>query len=246
MDAVGPRELERLNETRWACQHNACQTVLDRLPAIINVLEEVTAEHSGGRSTDARALLAQIDLQFIAFSWHALRLRWCKMSVWLSTVTLSWFMFSCGSGWSPCGRFSRLQGWIFLSLERSLKYCWDMQSCNMETELVPKERQNITNLDGHTIMSSVGEHPLQTKNMTRWHSWVIYCVLNNMLSELIRCFKKPSCIYATSLRSPVRWLKLGCKKSEFGLKFLIPIQNLDSSLNMKESASKHSMMLDAV
>ena len=63
--AGAPRELQRLSETRWACRHIACRTVLDRLPAIIGVLEEIAAEHSGDRRVDACGLLAQIDLQFI-------------------------------------------------------------------------------------------------------------------------------------------------------------------------------------
>lgn len=60
-----PRELQRLSETRWACRQMACRTVLNRLPAIVRVLEEIAAENSGDRTVDARGLLAQIDLQFI-------------------------------------------------------------------------------------------------------------------------------------------------------------------------------------
>ncbi len=60
-----PRELQKLSDTRWACQHMACNTVLKRLPAVIRVLEEISEENNGDRTVDARGLLAQIDLEFI-------------------------------------------------------------------------------------------------------------------------------------------------------------------------------------
>lgn len=61
-----PRELQRLIETRWACRYNACKTVKDRLPAIMRLLKQLSEERNGDRTTEARSLLAQIDLQFIA------------------------------------------------------------------------------------------------------------------------------------------------------------------------------------
>lgn len=35
------KELQKLSDTRWACRQKACQTSLDRLPAIICLLEEL-------------------------------------------------------------------------------------------------------------------------------------------------------------------------------------------------------------
>ena len=65
MHAGAARELQWLSDTRWACWHTACRTVLERLPAITHVFEEVAAENHGDRSIDAHGLLAQIDRQFI-------------------------------------------------------------------------------------------------------------------------------------------------------------------------------------
>ncbi len=59
------RELQRLSDTRWACRYMALHTIMDRLPAIKRVLQDIVQEHSGDRSVEARGLLAQIDLQFI-------------------------------------------------------------------------------------------------------------------------------------------------------------------------------------
>ena len=64
MYAGALREFQRLSDTRWACWHTACCTVLERLPVITCVLKEVAAENHGDGSNDARGLLAQIDLQF--------------------------------------------------------------------------------------------------------------------------------------------------------------------------------------
>lgn len=61
-----PRELHRLIETRWACRYNACETVRDRLSAIIRLLKEISEEQNGDRAVEARGLLAQIDLKFVS------------------------------------------------------------------------------------------------------------------------------------------------------------------------------------
>lgn len=59
-----PRELQQLSDTRWACRHIACRNVMDRLPAIVQVLEEIASENQPQRAVEARGILAQIDLNF--------------------------------------------------------------------------------------------------------------------------------------------------------------------------------------
>lgn len=61
-----PRELLRLSDTRWACRYHACKNLMDRLPAVLRVLHEIDVENSGERSVEARGLLIQMDLMFIA------------------------------------------------------------------------------------------------------------------------------------------------------------------------------------
>lgn len=60
-----PRELQRLIETWWACRHNSCKTVKDRLPAIIHLLKQISEDRNADRAVEAKGLLAQIDLKFI-------------------------------------------------------------------------------------------------------------------------------------------------------------------------------------
>ena len=39
-----PRELPKLSDTRWACRHAACRNLLDRLPAVYHLLQEIGLE----------------------------------------------------------------------------------------------------------------------------------------------------------------------------------------------------------
>lgn len=67
-----PRELQRLSDTRWACRFTALLNIMDQLPALKRLLQEIAQERSGERSVEARGLLAQIDLEFIV---HLVTLR---------------------------------------------------------------------------------------------------------------------------------------------------------------------------
>jgi len=60
-----PRELPRLSDTRWACRYAACRNLMDRLPAVIRVLDESSDEANPQRAVDARGLRSQIDFNFI-------------------------------------------------------------------------------------------------------------------------------------------------------------------------------------
>lgn len=59
-----PRELRQLSDPRWACRHIACGNVMDRLPAIVQVLEEIASENHPHTAVEARGTLAQMDLSF--------------------------------------------------------------------------------------------------------------------------------------------------------------------------------------
>ena len=51
-----PRELQRLSDTSWACRacrYMALHTIMDRLPAIKRVLQDIVQEHNGDRSVEA-------------------------------------------------------------------------------------------------------------------------------------------------------------------------------------------------
>ncbi|KAF3843309.1 hypothetical protein F7725_002158 [Dissostichus mawsoni] len=67
-----PRELQRLSDTRWACRFISLRNIMDRLPALKRVLQDIAQERNGERSIEARGLLAQLDLEFIV---HLVTLR---------------------------------------------------------------------------------------------------------------------------------------------------------------------------
>lgn len=54
-----------LSDTRWACRFIALRNIMDRLPALKRLLQEIAKECNGERSVEARGLLAQIDIEFI-------------------------------------------------------------------------------------------------------------------------------------------------------------------------------------
>ena len=56
---------KHLSDTRWACRHVACRNVMDWLPAIVQLLEEISSENHPHRAVEARGILVQIDLNFV-------------------------------------------------------------------------------------------------------------------------------------------------------------------------------------
>lgn len=59
------RELQRLFDTRWACQYAACKAVKSRLPALIQLFSEIGAGDNAKRAVEARALLSSLDCCFV-------------------------------------------------------------------------------------------------------------------------------------------------------------------------------------
>ncbi|KAH8039291.1 hypothetical protein HPB51_005537 [Rhipicephalus microplus] len=57
-------ELQRLSDTRWACQIMACTAAMKSFPAILVCLSEVIATNSR-RATEARGLLEQMNFSFL-------------------------------------------------------------------------------------------------------------------------------------------------------------------------------------
>uniref|UniRef100_A0A3B5B968 DUF4371 domain-containing protein n=1 Tax=Stegastes partitus TaxID=144197 RepID=A0A3B5B968_9TELE len=60
-----PRELPRLSDVRWACRFYACPNLMDRLPAVLRVLDEINGENNGDGRVEAHGLSGQIDLSFV-------------------------------------------------------------------------------------------------------------------------------------------------------------------------------------
>ena len=60
-----PRELQRLDDTRWSCRYAACKTIRDRLQAVLQLLAELSSGDNAHRAVEARCLLKAIDSHFV-------------------------------------------------------------------------------------------------------------------------------------------------------------------------------------
>uniref|UniRef100_A0A8D3E2D0 HAT C-terminal dimerisation domain-containing protein n=1 Tax=Scophthalmus maximus TaxID=52904 RepID=A0A8D3E2D0_SCOMX len=187
-----PRELQRLSETMWACRHIACHTVLDRLSAIMRLLEEMASENSGDRSIDARGLLAQFDLQFIGL------LVICNKvfgdARCLSDILQSPSLDLCSSVDLVQALVQSFQAYRDESYFEGLREILNTaEKCDVEVEPTSKRKtKQSRRLDGHTVMSSTGESSEQS--MDTFRTSIFYPVLDTMLSELNRRFAKPNSI----------------------------------------------------
>uniref|UniRef100_A0A671TYV4 TTF-type domain-containing protein n=1 Tax=Sparus aurata TaxID=8175 RepID=A0A671TYV4_SPAAU len=153
-----PRELQRLSDTRWACRFIALRNVMDRLPALQRVLQEIAREHRGDRTIEARGLLAQIDLDFIV---HLVTL----CSVFREAK------FLCDMLQSPSRDFSKAVD-LVNALVQTLKDCrqesffdklWDevlsiCEQCEASVPPAAKRQKRLSSkLSQYCVLTSVGQ-----------------------------------------------------------------------------------------
>ena len=194
-----PRELQRLIETRWACRYNACKTVKDRLPAIMCLLKRLSEERNGDRATEARGLLAQIDLQFIAL---------------LLTMTQ---VFGKIKHLSDALQSPQLNLGVAVTLVDSLvdtlnsyregsvfNEIWDnamalAEQCSVgvasRRQVTPSSR-----LEGYYISTPIAQRQVNTdKESFRTGSFIP--ILDVLLSEIRRRFSKESCVIMEGIQA---------------------------------------------
>lgn len=131
-----PRELQQLSDTCRACRFIALRNIMDRLPALRWLLQEIAQECNGERSVEARGLPAQIDLEFIV---HLVTL--CKIfgetkPLWYVTGLVTWHFKSCRFSWSFISDIKLLQpGIVFWCLGWGVEHFWavwcNTASCKM-------------------------------------------------------------------------------------------------------------------
>ncbi|XP_019905690.2 zinc finger MYM-type protein 1 isoform X1 [Esox lucius] len=192
MYAGPPMELQRLSETRWACTHMAYHTIMNRLPAIVRVLQEIIDEKGGEISVEAWGLLAQIDLQFIG-----LLVTFAK--VFGDTRGLSDLLQSPSLDLGSAVDLveALVKGFQDYRDESYFKELWKevldiAEQCNVETEPAPKRKKKLSSkLDGLSVMSPLGERPDKSRDTFR--TSIFYPILHNMLSEVNRRFSKLNC-----------------------------------------------------
>lgn len=196
-----PRELQRLNDTRWACRYLACRNVMDRLPAIKHILQEIVQEPNGERSMEARGQLAQIDVEFVA---HIVTVQ----KIFADTKRLSDMLQSSSVDLSKAVDLVKALAQTLKEYrnESSFDDLWNevlniAQQCNIVVEQIPKRQQSLSShLEGHCVLTTIGERRSQP-DKCRFLTEVFCPVLDEMLNELDKRFSKENCSIMTGIQS---------------------------------------------
>ncbi len=188
------REIPRLSDTRCACRYAACHNLLDRLPAVVRVLQQIGLESNGDRAVDARGLLGQIDLNFIG------------LLVTFSKV-LGQSKFLSDMLQSPSLDLAAAVSLVDALLDTLQHYRTDAffevlwaevekiaVNCDVTMEKAEK-RQLVRNkrLGGYLFTTPTGECRIDHDDKESFQKHVFYPVLNSMMGELQRRFSKPNC-----------------------------------------------------
>ncbi|KAK7880157.1 hypothetical protein WMY93_033180, partial [Mugilogobius chulae] len=187
------RELQKLSDTRWACRYQACKTILERLPAIIIVLEEISDEKKGDRSVEAKGLLAQFDLTFVA-----LLVTLAKVFGEAKCLSDALQAPSLDLGLAVDLVYALVQTLEQLRTEDSFSVLWRniislAEKCNIQIEPAPKRKKRLsTKLDGHAVMSHIGCRPEQQQEGS-FRANLFYPIIDHMLAEMNRRFSNINC-----------------------------------------------------
>ena len=189
-----PRELQKLSDTRWACRTVACRNLMDRLPAVLCVLQNISAENHRDRSIDARGLLAQIDLTFIG-------LLATFRKVFGDTKLLSELLQSPSVDLAMAADMveSLLDTFQEYRTETFTDKLWHdivetAKQCNIAVENVEKKRAHkvSTKLGGSYVTCTIG---LRKGNADKdsFRQGLLYPILDTLVSEMERRFSKMNC-----------------------------------------------------
>ena len=189
-----PRELQRLSDTRWACRYKACKNLMDRLPAVLRVLHEIDVENSGERSVEARGLLIQIDLTFIA-----------TLAVFRKILGDA----KCASDMLQAPSLDLAKALDLIhALQETLEDCragscfddlWQQSvetanKCNVAVEAVEKRTQRgNSRLTEYLVESTVGQRRSKEGDKDKFRTGVFYPILDHLNAELQRRFSKNNC-----------------------------------------------------
>ena len=197
-----PRELQRLIDTRWACRYNACKTVRDRLPAIMRLLKEISEEQNGDRATEARGLLAQIDLKFVAllvtFTSVLAEIKYLSDILQSPQLDLGTAVTLVDSLVDTLESYR--EGSLFNDM------IWDntltlTEQCNISVTHPPgRQVRPSSRLEGHYTLNPIVQRQVNTeKESFRTGSFIP--VIDVLLSEVRRRFSKENCIIMKGIQA---------------------------------------------
>ncbi|XP_019718752.1 zinc finger MYM-type protein 1 isoform X1 [Hippocampus comes] len=192
-----PRELQRLSDTRWACRFIALRNIMDRLPALKRVLQEIAEEH-GERSVEARGLLAQINFEFTV---HLVVLR----KVFGETKLLSDILQSLTLDISKAVDLveALVKTLSDFRQESFFDDVWDevlnvFGQCDPTPPAEKRPKTLSSKLSQHCVLTTLGQRePERDKDWFRTNFF--YPVIDLMLSELERRFSSKNCEIMNSI-----------------------------------------------
>uniref|UniRef100_A0A8C2DXL4 TTF-type domain-containing protein n=1 Tax=Cyprinus carpio TaxID=7962 RepID=A0A8C2DXL4_CYPCA len=196
------RELQKLSDTRWACRAVACRNLLDRLPAVLHVLEQISSEDNGDRSVDARGLLAQIDLTFIALltTFQKLLGTTKRLSDLLQAPSLD-LAIAVDLIESLHATFQEYRNETFAH-DLWQEISDTAKLCNVAVENVTKKREQrvSSKLGGSHITCTIGlRSGDEDKNSFRQR--LLYPILDCIMSEMDRRFSKSNCVLMNGIQA---------------------------------------------
>ncbi|KAG8013673.1 hypothetical protein GBF38_022153, partial [Nibea albiflora] len=188
-----PRELPRLSDIRWACRYYACRNLMDRLPAVLQVLHDIDEENNGDRSVEARGLRGQINLDFI-----------CLLATFKRVLGDTKFLSDMlqSSSLDLARAIDLIEALQDLMLkcrdESSFDQLWTevlsmAQQCNISTERMSKRQLKTSSaLNDTVVMSTVGQR-YSDIDKDYLCKTVYYPILDRVNAELERRFSKTNC-----------------------------------------------------
>ncbi|KAF3845859.1 hypothetical protein F7725_002937 [Dissostichus mawsoni] len=183
-----PRELQRLSDTRWACRFISLRNIMDRLPALKRVLQDIAQERNGERSIEARGLLAQLDLEFIV---HLVTLRKS------SSLDLSKAVDLVGSLVQTLNDFRQ---------ESFFDNLWDevlniSEQCDTAIQPAAKRQKRLSSkLAESFVLTTVGQRETE-QDKHGFRTAFFYPVIDQMLNELNRRFSNTNCDMMNSIQA---------------------------------------------
>ncbi|XP_033984520.1 uncharacterized protein LOC117481103 [Trematomus bernacchii] len=196
-----PRELQRLSDTRWACRFISLRNIMDRLPALKRVLQDIAQERNGERSIEARGLLAQLDLEFIV---HLVTLR----KVFGETQLLSEMLQSSSLDLSKAVDLvgSLVQTLNDFRHESFFDNLWDevlniSEQCGTAIQPAAKRPKTLSSKRVEScVPTTVGQRETE-QDKHGFRTAFFYPVIDQMLSELNRRFSKTNCDMMNSIQA---------------------------------------------
>uniref|UniRef100_A0A1A8U647 HAT C-terminal dimerisation domain-containing protein n=2 Tax=Nothobranchius furzeri TaxID=105023 RepID=A0A1A8U647_NOTFU len=189
-----PRELVKLSDTRWACRALACRNLMDRLPAVLRALQDISTENHRDGSIDARGLLAQIDLTFISLlaTFRKLFGNTKLLSDLLQSTSVDLAM-AVDMVNSLCDSFQ---------VYRTDTYCDQLwrdimetaKQCNLAVDDGERKRSQKINsrLGGSFVTCTLGLREGNDDKET-FRQRLLYPILDRIMCEMDRRFSKNSC-----------------------------------------------------